>query len=207
MSFEKCKNSQEIKLRDVHLNSNEGKESAKKLELLLEKYKNKRVLVLAAPSVGKSTIMQHIENGVDLDIAFDHMPEEFKRYVLHHESPFMFIDGDKQTLKYAEKKFDSNNSEHQEHLRKTTELLTKYTQSKVNIRIGHPAFGAMLIDSDVVIYLKISEEEFKKRMESRNNNTHRLIQSERAMSIKNILEEDLKKVKLEGRIVEELEIC
>lgn len=44
-------------------------------------------------------------------------------------------------------------------------------------------------------------------MESRNNNTHRLIQSERAMSIKNILEEDLKKVKLEGRIVEELEIC
>lgn len=60
MSFEKCKNSQEIKLRDVHLNSNEGKESAKKLELLLEKYKNKRVLVLAAPSVGKSTITQYI---------------------------------------------------------------------------------------------------------------------------------------------------
>ena len=207
MSFERYKNPQETNPRDIHLNSEEGKESAKTLELLLEKYKDRRVLVLAPPSVGKSTMLQHIEKGVDLDVVFDDMPEEFKKYVLHHERPFMFIDGDKKTLKYAEKEFDSNNREHQEYLRRTTELLTEYTQNKVHIKIGHPAFGTVLIDSDVVIYLKISEEEFRKRMESRNNNTHRLIQPERVMAIKNILEEDLEKVKSEGRIVEELVIC
>lgn len=207
MSFETYKNFQETNPRDVHLNSEEGRESAKALESLLEKYKDKRVLVLAPPSVGKSTMLQHLENGVDLDMVFDDMPEEFKRYVLHHERPFMFMDGDKKTLKYAEKEFDSSNPEHHEYLRKTTELLTKYTQDKIHIEIGHPAFGTVLIDSDVVIYLKISEEEFRKRMESRNNNTHRLIQPERVLAIKNILEEDLKKVKSEGGIVEELEIC
>lgn len=207
MSFETYKNSQETNPRDMHLKSEEGKEGAKTLELLLEKYKNKRVLVLAPPSVGKSTMLQHIKDGVDLDVVFDDMPEEFKRYALHHERPFMFIDGDKKTLKYVEKEFDSNNPEHQEYLRNTTELLTKYTQDKVHIEIGHPAFGTVLIDSDVVIYLKISEEEFRKRMESRNNSTHRLIQPERVMAIKNILEEDLEKIKSEDRIVEELEIC
>lgn len=64
------------------MNSEEGREGAKALEVLLEKYKDKRVLVLAPPSIGKSTILQHIENGVDLDVVFDDMPEEFKRYVL-----------------------------------------------------------------------------------------------------------------------------
>lgn len=206
MSFERVQNSQEINQRDAHLNSEEGKESAKILEFLLEKYKDKRVLVLAPPGVGKSTMLQHIENGVDLDVVFDDMPEEFKRYVLHHERPFMFIDGDKKTVKYAEKEFDPNNPEHQKHLRETTDILTGYTQNKISIEAGHPAFGAILIDSDVVIYVKIPDEEFRIRMESRNNSTHRLIQPERVLAIKSILEEDLEKARSEGRIVEELEV-
>lgn len=206
MSFERIQNPQEKNERDAHLNSEEGKEGAKTLESLLEKYKDKRVLVLAPPSIGKSTMLQHIENGVDLDAVFDGMPEKFKRHVLHHERPFMFIDGDKKTVKYAEKEFDPHNLEHQEYLRETTELLTKYTQEKMPVEVGRPAFGAVLIDSDVVIYVKISDEEFRKRMESRNSNTYRLIQPERVLAIKNILEEDLEKARAEGRIIEELEV-
>lgn len=206
MSFETYKNPQETNPRDMHLNAEEGREGAKTLESLLEKHKDKRVLVLAPPGIGKSTILQHIENGVDLDAVFDGMPEEFKRHVLHHERPFMFIGGDRKTVKYAEKEFDPNNPDHWEYLRETTDLLTRYTQDKVSIEAGHPAFGAVLIDSDVVIYLKIPQEEFGKRMESRNNNTHRLIQSERVMAIKSILEEDLERLESDGRIVEEVEI-
>lgn len=206
MSFERIQNPQERNQRDAHLNSEEGKDGAKTLESLLEKYRDKRVLVLAPPSIGKSTMLQHIENSVDLDTVFDDMPAEFKRHVLHHERPFMFIDGDKKTVKYVEKEFDPNNPEHQKYLRETTDLLTGYTQNKMPVEAGRPAFGAVLIDSDVVIYVKISDEEFRKRMESRNNNTHRLIQPERVLAIKNILEEDLEKARAEGRIVEELEV-
>ncbi len=206
MSFEKYRNPQEINQRDAHLNSAEGKESAKILEFLLEKYKDKKVLVLAPPSIGKSTILQHIENGVDLDAVFDDMPEEFKRHVLHHERPFMYIDGDKKTVKYTEKEFDPNDPDHQRYLRETTDLLTGYTQDRMHIEAGCPAFGAVLIDSDVVIYVKIPDEEFRKRMESRNNNTHRLIQPERVIAIKSILEEGLEKARSEGRIVEEVEV-
>lgn len=202
MSFEGYKKD----FRDMHLNPKEGKEHAETLESLLEKYKDKRVLVLAPPSLGKSTILQHIKDGVDLDIVFDGMQEEFKKYVLHHESPFMFIDGDKKTLKYTEKEFDPNNSEHQAYLKGTTELLTGYTQSKMSIEAGRPAFGSTLVDSDVIIYLKISEEELKKRIESRNTSTHRLVQLERVKAIKNNLEADLERLKSEGRIIEELAI-
>lgn len=207
MSLEKYQNPQETNRRDAHLNSEEGRESAKALESLLEKYKDKRVLVLAPPSVGKSTILQHIKDGVDLDGVFDDMPVEFKRHVLHHENPFMFIDGDKETVKYVEKEFDPTNIEHQKYLKETTDLLTRYIQDKMPIEVGHPAFGAVLIDSDVVIYVKISNDEFRRRMELRNSNTHRLIQPERAMAIKSMLEEDLEKARSEGRIIEELEVC
>ena len=202
MSFEGYKKD----FRDMHLNPKEGKEHAETLESLLEKYKDKKVLVLAPPSVGKSTILQHIKDGVDLDVVFDDMPEEFKRYVLHHERPFMFIDGDKKTLKYTEKEFDPDNSEHQTYLKETTKLLTEYTQSKINIEAGRPAFGSTLIDSDVIIYLKISEEELKKRIESRNISTLRLVQLERVKAIKNNLEADLERLKSEVTIIEELAI-
>lgn len=202
MSFEGYKKNS----RDIHLNPQEGKKSAETLELLLEKYKDQRVLVLAPPSVGKSTILQHLKDGVDLDAVFDDMPEEFKRRVLHHENPFMFIDGDKKTLKYTEKEFDPNDDDHQAYLRETTELLTNYTQGKVSIEAGRPAFGSMLLDSDVVIYLKISEEELKKRVDLRNTNTYRLAQLDRVKAIKNNLEADLERLKSEGKIVEELEI-
>ena len=164
------------------------------------------MLVLATPTVGKSTNLQHIKDGVDLDVVFDDMPDEFKRRVLHHENPFMFIDGDKQTLKYTEKEFNPTDDSHQIYLRETTELLTKYTQDKVNIEAGHPVFGSMLVDSDVVIYLKVSEEELKKRIDSRNMNTHRLAQLDRVKAIKNNLEADLERLKLVGKIVVELEI-
>lgn len=202
MSFEGYKKDS----RDMHLNPKEGKEHAGTLESLLEKYKDKRVLVLAPPSVGKSTILQHIKDGIDLDVVFDDMPEEFKRRVLHRENPFMFIDGDKKTLKYTEKEFDPINDAHQAHLRETTELLAEYTQDKVNIKAGRPAFGSILVDSDVIIYLNISEEELKKRIESRNINTHRLVQLERIKAIKSNLESDLDRLRSEGRIIEELEI-
>lgn len=206
MSLEKYQNPRETNQRDAHLNSEEGRESARSLESLLKKYKDKRVLVLAPPSIGKSTILQHIEDGVDLDSVFDDMPVEFKQHVLHHERPFMFIDGDKKTVKYVEKEFDPNNTEHQKYLKETTDLLTGYIQDKMPIEVGHPAFGAVRIDSDVVIYVKISDDEFRRRMESRNNNTHRLIQPERVMAIKSALEENLEKARSEGRIIEELEI-
>lgn len=193
--------------RDMHLKPEEGKEHAKTLEALLEKYKDKRVLVLAPPSVGKSTILQHVKDGIDLDMVFDDMPEEFKRHVLHHEHPFMFIDGDKKTVKYTEKEFDPNDPEHQSHLQGTTTQLADYTQAKINIEAGRPAFGSMLIDSDVVIYLKISEDELNKRISSRNSNTYRLAQFERVKAIKKNHEADLERLKSEGKIVEELEIA
>lgn len=84
-----------VNQRDIYLNPEEGVEDAKRLESILLQHSDKRVLVLGCPCAGKSTLLQHIKEGVDMDIVFDQMPKKFKRYVLHQENPFMYVDGDK----------------------------------------------------------------------------------------------------------------
>lgn len=192
--------------RDEHLNPSEGIEIARNLSYILDKYKDKRVLVVAPPCSGKSTILQHLKNGVDLDTVFDTMPEDFKRYILHHENPFMFLNGDKQTVKYTEKVFVPDNKESEDFLRSTTKLLTDYTNTNFKIIKGNPVFGTNIIDTDVVIYLKLSDEILDSRLESRNTKTHRLSQRDRVYAIRKLIEEEVMEVRNKGLIVEVFEI-
>lgn len=192
--------------RDEHLNPSEGIDIARNLLFILDKYKDKRVLVIAPPCSGKSTILQHLQNGVDLDTVFDTMPEDFKRHILHHENPFMFLDGDKQTVKYTEKIFVPDNRESEDFLRSTTKLLTDYMNTNLKIVEGNPVFGTSIIDTDVVIYLKLSDEVLDSRLESRNTKTHRLSQRDRVYAIRKLIEEEVADAKNKWLTVEVFEI-
>lgn len=206
MIFESKFAEQSIKQRDSHLSLEEGKDDAERLSLLLDKYKDKRVLIIAPPCSGKSTLKQHLKNCIDMDIIFDTMPEDFKKYVLHHEDPFMFIDGDRKTIKYTEKKFISNNTESEELLKTTADKLEIYTNNNFKIIPGQPVFGASLIDADVVIYLKLSEEALNSRILSRNKKTHRPAQGDRVFAISKLIEQKIEIAKQNGIIVEEFKI-
>jgi hypothetical protein len=189
--------------RDLHLQPGEGKEIAESLGRVLERYEDRRVLVLAPPCSGKSTLLQHIENGIDMDEVFDTMPQDLRRYVLHHEYPFMFTNGDRETIKYTERRFIVGDSESEKYLRATTDALASYTQEHIKITPGYPVFGTSLIDADVIIYLKLSDVALDLRLQSRNTKTHRLAQRDRVFAIRGLMEEEIEIARANGVIVEE----
>ena len=195
-----------INKRDLQLNPTEGLVLSEALSKVLNKYNDKRVLVVGPPCSGKSTLLQHIENGVDMDIVFDTMPEDFKRHVLHHEYPFMFVDGDRETVKYTEKPFDSDKLDHQEYLASTTQLLQDYISSNLTIIPGHPVFGTSVIDADVIIHMVLSDEALDARLETRNRKTHRTLQRDRVYAIKKLIEQDIFEAQNKGVIVEEFHV-
>lgn len=192
--------------RDAYLNPEEGKEKALDLSKILDKHKDKRVLVLGSPSSGKSTLLQHLPNCVDMDTVFDTMPEDLKRRVLHQENPFMFLNGDKKTVKYTERHFIKDDIESKDFLKQTSDELTEYINANLKIKPGTPVFGTNLIDSDIVIYLNISEEYLESRITSRNIKTHRHLQKDRVFAIKKLIEDDIQIAKQKGLEVVEFQI-
>ena len=51
--------------RDSQLDPSVGIEEAVKLQSILDKYTDKRVLVVGPPASGKSTLLQHVPSGVE----------------------------------------------------------------------------------------------------------------------------------------------
>ena len=197
--------------RDKDLNPQEGLELAAQLRELLDKYKNKRVLIVAPPGAGKSTLLQHIPEGVDMDNAlFDKMPERDKNVALQRTNPYMLLDetskGYKKTIKYSQKEFVPGDESSEEGLKLSSDFLTTYVNSHLTIEAGKPVFATNVIDCDVLIYLKLNEHTYRGRIESRNIKTARPPQLERNFKIKELIEEDVEEAKRIGIIVEELEI-
>lgn len=197
--------------RDMGLNPLEGVEDAARLEILLEKYKDKRVLVVGPPGAGKSTLLQHLKNGIDIDNAlFDTMPKVAKDFALQRENPYMLTDsnskGYQSTLKYSQKEFVPGDEKSEEGLTLSSDFLQTYVNAHTKIEEGKPFFATNVIDADVIIYLRLDNETYKRRIESRSAKTNRPLQIERNLRLKDFIERDIEIARGEGVIVEEFEI-
>lgn len=190
-----------VNQRDIYLNPEEGIEDAKRLESILSQHSDERVLVLGSPCVGKSTLLQHIRDGVDMDGVFDEMPKKFKRYVLHQENPFMYIDGDKKTVKFTEMAFLKDGVESMDYLEKTTNYLTNFINLHTKIVPGRPVFGTCVVETDVIVYLNISDDILEQRIDSRGIKTHRPLQKERVFAVKSIIEKSVDEARNKGVLV------
>lgn len=190
-------------IRNAHLNPLEGVELASDLSTILGSYATQRVIVLGPPASGKSTLLQHIE-GTDMDVVFDTMPLDLRRHILHHEYPFMYLDGDRKTIKYTEREYIPGDPDSEQFLRHTGKLLQQYTNKNLEVKPGVPVFGTSLIDSDVIVHLKLSDQALHSRIESRNAKTHRQVQRHRVFALRDILAEEVQQAHDEGIHVEEL---
>jgi energy-coupling factor transporter ATP-binding protein EcfA2 len=180
--------------RNVHLDPLEGAELAGQLAEVLDRYCDQRVLVLGPPASGKSTLLQHIP-GVDMDTVFDGMPADFRHHVLHHQYPFMYVNGDHNTVKY--------DPDSEAFLRATGDMLKQYTDEHLQITPGTPVFGTSLIDTDVLIHLRLSDEALDARIASRNARTHRPVQTARIYALRDIIDEDVENARRSGVTVED----
>lgn len=196
--------------RDSQLDPSVGIEEARRLQTILDKYTDKRVLVVGPPASGKSTLLQHVPSGVDMDNAlFDTMPKREKDFALQRENPYMLTDptskGYQKTIKYVQREFDPSDEQSVTDFHLSADFLTTYINAHTKIEAGKPFFATNVIDSDVIVYLKLSDEEYTKRLGLRNK-TNRPQQVEKAFAIKGDIEKHIAIARNNGVIVEELEM-
>ena len=194
-----------VELRNRYLDQTEGKDIAVGLNSLLERYKDKRVLVLGVSCIGKSTLLQHIP-GIDMDIIFDTMSAEFRQKNLQGEPYEVEMDG-KRIIKYRERHFVEGDPQSEELLRHTGEVIAEYASRNLPITPGVPVFGICLIEEvDVVIHLNPTSSALDQRIESRNSKTNRRVHRERVYAMRKLVEEDVEKARQKGVTIEEFPI-
>lgn len=109
------------------------------LMAIFEKHKNEKVFVLATICCGKSTLVSKIPSCVDADdIAFVDITEE--ELAIINQTPWTKEVGD---------------------------TVDNLVYRNVKIMPGHPVFGTVIVDCEVVVYLDISDDLLAKHCEKR----------------------------------------
>lgn len=112
------------------------------LAYILDANKDKRVVVVGATCTGKSTLLTKISGAVDMDeLVFPKLSIEERDCVCR--TPWT------------------------EEIGKT---MTKLTKERVKVERGKPVFGTVVLDCDLVVYLKISEYVLQQRCAARGVN-------------------------------------
>ena len=114
---------------------------ARNLEKILDENKNKRVIVAGTTCTGKSTFLKYINNAYDMDeLVFLTLSKNEEEYVC--QTPWT------------------------EKIGKT---MNKLVKERVKVNCGQPVFGTVILDCDLIIYLRISDRLLKKRTILRNH--------------------------------------
>lgn len=130
-----------------------------KLSQILNENADKRVVVVGTTCTGKSTFLKNIQNTHDMDeLVFPQLSKEEHDYVCSH--PWTPEIGNK---------------------------MISLTKEKIKIEPGKPVFGTIVLDSDLIVYLQISDELLKQRTELRG------AKFEDAKNMQNQIEEEINK--------------
>ena len=109
------------------------------LRKILAENRDKRVVVIGTTCTGKSRLVKEIEEAEDMDeLVFPKLSKAESDYVC--QKPWTPEIGKK---------------------------MTELTKQKVLVRPGHPVFGTVVLDADLIVYLKISDELLAERVRSR----------------------------------------
>ena len=112
------------------------------LKKVLEQNSDKRVCVVGTSCTGKSTYLKYAKNGLDMDeIIFPLLTDQEKEYVC--QTPWTEEIG---------------------------QTMNRLVRERIKIQPGQPVFGTVIIDCDLVVYLNISDDLLRKRIQSRGVN-------------------------------------
>lgn len=112
---------------------------AAELQAILDQYKDERVMVLAGTCTGKTTLLQHLPDALDMDKeVFPLLTEEEAAYVC--QTPWTSEIG---------------------------ATMTRLTRERVKIQAGRPVFGTVLLEADRIVHLKISDALLQERTTAR----------------------------------------
>lgn len=111
----------------------------KQLEEIFNKNRDKRILVIGTTCTGKTTFVEKIKNAHDMDkLIFPLLSKKEEEYVCSH--PWT---------------------------KEIGETMTRLTKERIKVEKGIPLFGTVLLDCDLIIYLKITDKLLKERCSKR----------------------------------------
>ena len=111
-----------------------------KLERILKKHRHERVCVVGTTCTGKSYLIKHISDALDMDdIIFPQLTQAQEKYVM--QKPWN---------------------------EKVGKTMIRLVRERVKIEPGKPVFGTVVIPSDYIVYLKISDSLLEERTKKRN---------------------------------------
>lgn len=132
------------------------------LKKVLEQNSDKRVCVVGTSCTGKSTYLKYAKNGLDMDeIIFPLLTKQEKEYVC--QTPWTEEIG---------------------------QTMNRLVRERIKIQPGQPVFGTVIIDCDLVVYLNISDNLLRKRIQSRGVNYNDV------KMMKDNIEKELEKVEI-----------
>ena len=109
------------------------------LQRILQQNTDRRVVVVGTTCTGKSTLLAKIPETLDMDaLIFPQLTPEETAYVC--QTPWTEEIG---------------------------ETMTRLVQERVRVEPGRPVFGTVVIESDLVVVLTISDELLRARVQSR----------------------------------------
>ncbi len=130
-----------------------------RLQAIFDSNQDKRIVVVGTTCTGKSTFLKTIKNAVDMDEeVFPQLTPKEIRFV--NQIPWTAEIG---------------------------QTMNRLVKEKVKIKPGKPVFGTVVLDSDLIIYLKINDDLLRQRTISRN------AQFEDAKNMQKQIEEEIKK--------------
>lgn len=113
-----------------------GLADAEVLQRLLVQYVDKRVIVLGPPCIGKTTILRHVPGAQDMDeILFSQLSPEEKAVVF--QKPWTPVAGRE---------------------------MRRLACAKIAVSPGQPVFATVVLDADIIIELKISDDLLRQRV-------------------------------------------
>jgi energy-coupling factor transporter ATP-binding protein EcfA2 len=112
---------------------------AVELNKLFDEHKSERIVVLGGTCTGKSTLVEHIAGAHDMDkLVFPLLTKEEADYVC--QTPWTPELG---------------------------ETMSRLTKERVTVQPGKPVFGTVVLDADLIVQLKISDDSLKQRTKAR----------------------------------------
>lgn len=134
------------------------------LQEIFKEHKKERICVLGTTCCGKSTLLTQMSDCVDMDeVLWPLLNKEEREYVC--QTPWTPQIG---------------------------EFFDKLLCERVKIEKGHPMFGTVLLDCEVLVYLDIEDELLKKHCKKRN------VEFENAKRMKQSIEEEVEKYRLQS---------
>ena len=174
-----------------------GQETAEALAAILDKYRDKRVVVVGVPGSGKSTLLKYIPEALDMDkVLFPKLSEGEKNFALSRR---FNLEKDK----FEKIPYNDKDPEDVKALTLSADVLQTLAEMHLEIEPGHPQFATLVLPSDVIVYLKIDDELLRERLLSRETQDDRPQQYEFVKKIEELLERNIQDAKARGTLVEE----